>query len=174
MSSEQRGWTPVEVASACAMYFYNRSAAEYAEELFAGRHPDYLAEHVQTFLRGGFTAVMGRLDDDNRARLVDLALRRYGDQVRRDHAGVGALPSYDQQAESLLKANVALQARVAALEGREERALLARAHDLLSEVVEEKEARAVDDAWRERALALVAAVQNYGARSSWSKEASRG
>jgi hypothetical protein len=66
---------------AVAMYVYHTSAVTAARDLFPGRHPDYLAEKADAFMRS-FGRFYGSLDGENQTKLADLIEERYGPAAR--------------------------------------------------------------------------------------------
>jgi len=64
-----------------AAYLHNTSGFQFAEDLFPGRHPSYIAEYATMFAEAPSRAI-GKLDDDNFRKLAAIAVERHGAAAR--------------------------------------------------------------------------------------------
>jgi len=69
--------------TAMMLYLYNTSPTRIVRDLFADTAPvdDYIREKVQAFLNNGYGYFWGTLDGRHQAKLVDLAMLRYGEEA---------------------------------------------------------------------------------------------
>jgi len=65
---------------AVACKLYNTGAVKMAEDLFPGRHPDYLDEWTERFM-SGFARAVSHMDEETFRRFVDLALAEHGENA---------------------------------------------------------------------------------------------
>ena len=65
---------------ALALYTYNLSPQQWVEDVFPGRHPDYVAEKTRLAARS-FASFYGALDLENQRRCADAIWERYGNRA---------------------------------------------------------------------------------------------
>jgi len=71
---------------AFAMYLYNASGVRFAEDIFPGRHPNYMDEYARAWAASP-SAAIGKLDDGNMRKLFEIIAERYGDAATQMEVG---------------------------------------------------------------------------------------
>ena len=79
--------TPVTVVRALTLYLYNVSPVEIVIDVYGEDiHPDYATEKIHSFSKRSFASFFGGLDSQHQERLVEAAMKRYGDEAERRQA----------------------------------------------------------------------------------------
>lgn len=63
---------------AFAAYIYNTSGVKFAEDMFPGRHPDYMDEYAEAWGHSPARGI-GKLNTENLSRLFEIMLNRYAE-----------------------------------------------------------------------------------------------